>query len=182
MRFPRDKLGEFGLQPLERQLLERSYMQAQQLRELLGRLPFAAAFPARSIDELAAVSLLVDFPAGAVLFREGAVNHNLYLVCDGKVALEMCVPARGCIRLMTLGPGDLAAWSAVLGGGEMTATGVAVEPVRAIAASGPKLLELCQRDPAFGYLLMRRVAIEVSRRLVATRLQLLDLFAADSAT
>ncbi len=151
-------------------------MHTKQLRALLTSLPFSASLPERVVDELAAASLLVDFPGGATIFSEGAENHNLYLICEGRVALEMCVPARGCVRLMTLGPGDLVAWSALLGDGRMTATALALDEVKTIAASGPKLLALCEQDHEIGYFLMRRVAIDLSRRLVATRLQLLDLF------
>lgn len=155
-------------------------MKTDELRQLLGELAFSAELPDKVLDELAACATVSDYPAGAVLFREGSANENLYLICEGAVALEMCVPARGCLRLLSLGPGDVLAWSALLGQQPMTATAVATEPTRVVAASGRKLLALCEADHEVGYALMRRMAAALARRLVATRLQLLDLFAAEA--
>ena len=88
----------------------------------------------------------------------------------------MCVPARGCVRLLTVGAGELLAWSALLGRGEMTATATADEDTQVIAIPAPKLLDICESYPEVGYHLMRRLAHALSRRLLATRLQMLDLF------
>jgi CRP-like cAMP-binding protein len=59
----------------------------------------------------------------------------------------------------------------------MTCTAVTLDNVEAVVVTGAKLLELCEQDHEFGYHLMRRMATALSRRLLATRLQLLDLFA-----
>jgi CRP/FNR family transcriptional regulator, cyclic AMP receptor protein len=151
-------------------------MEKQQLRELLGELSFSADLPDEILEQIAAVSVVIDYPAGTVLFREGSQNQNLYLICSGSVALEMCVPARGCLRLLSLGPGDMVAWSALLGDGQMTATALVTEDTRVVAASADKLRKICESNHDVGYQLMRRMAEALSRRLLATRLQMLDLF------
>jgi CRP-like cAMP-binding protein len=89
----------------------------------------------------------------------------------------MSVPARGRVAVLSLGPGDVLAWSALLGGGRMTATARAVGPVTTLAFDAAALLALCESDHEVGYHLMRHLSAALSRRLVATRLQLLDLFA-----
>ena len=68
------------------------------------------------------------------------------------------------------------AWSALLGDGQMTATATALEDTRLISTAGQHLAELCNTNREFGYQLMTRVAEALAKRLVATRLQLLDLF------
>lgn len=166
---------------VERHLHPHSAMQQHELQEILSDVAFAAELPASVLGLLAAQSRVTDYPTGAVLFREGSENDNLYLICDGAVALEMCVPARGCLRLMSLGPGDMLAWSALLGRDQpMTATAIATEPTRVVAISGARLRELCDADHEVGYQLMRRMAVALSRRLLATRLQLLDLFSTET--
>jgi CRP-like cAMP-binding protein len=62
----------------------------------------------------------------------------------------------------------------------MTATAIAVEDTEAIAISAERLLEICQLNAQVGYELMRRMALALSKRLLATRLQLLDLFSAEA--
>lgn len=151
-------------------------MEQQQPRQLLNQLAFSADLPQHVLVELAAVSRIQRFAAGEMLFREGSQNHVLYLIVSGRVALDMNVPGRGKMRVLSLGPGDLVGWSAFIGQGRMTTSAETLEECEIIAVSGPKLLEICDRNPEVGYPLMRRTAVALSKRLLATRLQLLDLF------
>jgi len=52
----------------------------------------------------------------------------------------------------------------------------APEPVRLLALDSVRLHEACKQDPVFGYELMYRLLRVVSRRLQATRFQILDLY------
>jgi CRP/FNR family transcriptional regulator, cyclic AMP receptor protein len=155
-------------------------MQRQQLRELLQEVSFSADLPSEVLDAIAASAIVLDLPCGTVVFREGTENFNLYLLCEGSVSLEMCVPARGCIRFMSLGPGDMFGWSALLGQGQMTATATVEEDAQVIAIPSDRLLDICDTFPSVGYHLMRRMAHSLSQRLLATRLQMLDLFSTES--
>lgn len=154
-------------------------MERSDLRQQLQELSFSAVLSEPVLDQIVAVSSLVEFRSGAVLFREGSVIHTLYIICRGGVALEMCVPARGCVRLLSLGPGDMVAWSALLGGGTMTTTAVAIEDTQVIAIAAPELLRICNTHPDVGHQVMRRMAQSLAQRLVATRLQLMDLFSTE---
>ena len=62
----------------------------------------------------------------------------------------------------------------------MTATALVLENSVLIELPGAELLQLCEIDHDFGYALMRRLATTLSKRLVATRLQMLDLFSRDA--
>ena len=88
----------------------------------------------------------------------------------------MNVPTRGCLPILTLEAGDLVGWSALLGHAEMTATAVTLEETQVIAMTTTDLKNLCDQDHDIGYQIMRLVAMALSHRLVATRLQVLDLF------
>jgi CRP-like cAMP-binding protein len=155
--------------------------EVQAIKNLLGGLGWTSGLADRAIEELAAVSSLAEFSAGATVFREGEQNPYLYLIERGRVALDIHVPSRGKVRILSVGPGEMLAWSALLGGGVMTVSASALEDTRAIAASGPELLELCRANRELGFELMQRMAGALAQRLVATRLQLLDLFAPPSA-
>jgi len=144
---------------------------------LLGDLKFARGLPPRALEALATMAGVETVPQGKVLFREGTLVHDLFLVQTGFFKLEMNVPAKGAVTILTVGPGELLAWSALLGEGSMTATATAVEESRIITLPGEKLRTLCSVDTGFGYTLMRHLAAALSKRLLATRLQLLDSFA-----
>jgi CRP-like cAMP-binding protein len=59
----------------------------------------------------------------------------------------------------------------------MTASAVVVDDTEVIVAPTDKLRELSETNREFGFHLMRQMAGALSKRLIATRLQLLDLFA-----
>lgn len=151
-------------------------MTASLYRPCLEQLRFTAELPSAMLDALANLASLRQFAAGATLFHEGARHEALYLLCRGRVALEMGAAGRGAVRILSLGPGDVIGWSALLGDGPMTASAVALEPCEVLAIPGGELLALCEADHDAGYALMRQMATALSRRLLATRLQLLDLF------
>jgi CRP/FNR family cyclic AMP-dependent transcriptional regulator len=142
----------------------------------ISALEFARELSEAQRVQVAAAAELVQKERGAVLFREGELHPYLYFVQRGSVALEMAVPHKGSQRILTVGQGEVLAWSAVLGDGRMTATAIVTEPVQLIRFSAEKFSDLCIRERDIGWILMRGVAAAVAKRLVATRLQLLDLF------
>ncbi|REK10266.1 MAG: Crp/Fnr family transcriptional regulator [Planctomycetota bacterium] len=152
-------------------------MDSKVLADVLAKLRFSESLPDEVLQRVAAASKLEGYAAGSVLFREGMQNDVLMVVAVGRVALDMHVPGRGEVRILSLGPGDMVAWSALLGGGRMTTSAVALDDTQVVAISAADAQALCETDPTFGYHLMRQVAMALAHRLVATRLQLLDLFA-----
>lgn len=152
-------------------------MDTKQLAYVLQELRFSADLPQEVLEQLAAESTMQRMSAGAVVFREGGKNDDLYLIRSGRLALEMNVPGRGAVRILTLGPGEMVGWSSLLDQGKMTASAVAVEDTELVVAPAGKLRELSDANRDFGFHLMRQMADALSKRLVATRLQLLDLFA-----
>jgi CRP-like cAMP-binding protein len=154
-------------------------MDATQLLDALRQSTFASAFSPDLTRSLADGASWKRFPAGAVLFREGQPSDAFYVVHQGHVALDMTLPARGPTRLLTVGPGEIIAWSALVGNGRMTTSATAIDEVELIELSGAALLQRCETEPQLGYRLMRQLAAALAKRLLATRLQMLDLFFAD---
>lgn len=155
-------------------------MDATTLAEALQVSAFVAVLSPDVTQSLAEGARWKRCPAGTVLFCEGERSDAFYILHCGHVTLDMRLPARGCTQLLTLGPGEIVAWSALVGDGRMTATATAADEVELIELSGSELLKRCDADPQFGYHLMRRLAAALARRLLATRLQMLDLFAVDA--
>ena len=133
--------------------------------------------PDSHLKKLAVLAVEQHYATGSTLFQENAHHHTFYLVGKGIVSLDIHIPRRGPVRVLTVGPGEILAWSAILGDGTMTTSAITAEPVSVVAWPADKLLALCQADHEIGYILMQRIASALSRRLTATRLQLLDMFA-----
>ncbi len=134
------------------------------------------ALPASCRAELEAIANPKHWSPGVQLFQEGAEHDDIYVLLDGHVRLEMLVRDRGRVPLMTVGAGDILGWSPLFGGHVMTATAIALEPTHALAFDGKQLRELCAANHELGYYVMQHLAMTLSERLLATRLQLLDLF------
>ena len=68
--------------------------------------------------------------------------------------------------------------------GQTRSTGTArtLAPTKAIELNAGQVLTLCEHNPRFGYEFMRQVAVAISQRLSATRLQLLDVFGTEQRT
>ncbi len=150
-------------------------MDKQTLAKVLSKLHFTSKLPEAVQERLAATASGKKYAAGQVLFRENSQHEELMIIWTGKVALDMRVPGRGKIRVLTLGPGELVGWSALLGGGHMTTSAVVTEDAQIISLAGPELLAACESDHSFGYFLMNKVAGALASRLTDTRRQLLDL-------
>jgi CRP-like cAMP-binding protein len=136
---------------------------------------FLEGFPPEHLAPLAAVAKVIEVKRDDVIFQEGQKSPNIYLVAEGKVALEVWATGRGTICIQTVGPGRLLGWSPLLGGDSMTATARALEPTRLVALNAMQVLAACAQNTAFGVEFMRRTALALSRRLKATRLQLLEV-------
>jgi CRP-like cAMP-binding protein len=138
---------------------------------------FGAGLSPEAVARLAGISSLRDVPVGTELTKEGQITEAFSIVLSGRVALRMLVPERGMVTILTVEPGDVIGWSAVVPPHRGTANAVAIEPVRLLEMPGEALRSLLRSDHALAASVYPRILQAVSRRLSATRLQLLDLFA-----
>lgn len=137
--------------------------------------------PPLVVERLASLCTTLQVPAGVCLFTEGARDSRFSIVAEGQVDLKMNVPGRGDVRILSLGCGDMLGWSALVGGGRMTASATASRETTLLVADGGQLRAACLADHEFGFYIMEHLAVALARRLLATRLQLLDLFAENPA-
>lgn len=131
----------------------------------------------RHLRIVAGCASFARFPAGAMILREGEPADRFFVLRAGSVALEVASPERGAIVIQTLGPGDALGWSWLFPPFRWHLDAVAREPLAAIAFDGACLRTKCDADPELGHRLMGRFADLMLRRLQATRLQLLDVYA-----
>ena len=129
---------------------------------------------------LAAISRCIDLPEGKTIFREGEAADSVYLVVNGRIGLEICAPGIGCKRILTVQGGEILGWSALLGIEQLTATARTLAALRVVRVAGDEIRTLCDEHPRFGFEFMRCAALALGKRLNATRLQLLNLYAVDS--
>jgi CRP-like cAMP-binding protein len=143
--------------------------------EVLGGLCFLHDVGDEYLRQIASIAECLEVPAGRTVFREGDATAYIYLVAEGRVALEIQMPV-GAVRIETIGAGELLGWTPVLKAGPMTATARTLTPCRLIVLRAPQVLALFEHSPRLGLEFMRRTALALADRLNATRLQLLDVY------
>jgi CRP-like cAMP-binding protein len=142
---------------------------------------FVAGLEDAALDRLAGMARRRTAAAGEIVLGEGSRSDELGVVVSGRLALRMLVPERGMTTILTVEPGDLYGWSAIVPPNRATSTVVAVEAAELIAFDGMALRVALAADHDLAAAVYPRVLQAVSRRLEATRLQLLDLFAQHEA-
>jgi CRP/FNR family transcriptional regulator, cyclic AMP receptor protein len=147
----------------------------QTLEPLLRRHEFFAGLDPQYLALLTGCAANVTFAGGAFLFRQGTPAEKFFLITGGTVALEIAAPSR-VVTVQTLGEGEVAGFSWLMGPHQWQFDGRAVTRVRAIEMDGACLRAKCEADPRLGFDLMRRFAGVATRRLQATRLQIMDVY------
>ncbi len=108
--------------------------------------PAFGALPEGERKALAERFRLTPVRAGEVIVREGDGGRALYLVKQGRFAVDMGGPAGG-VRLGELGPGAFFGEVALLAGTPRTATVTALEEGELLAAEAADLEPLLRRYP-----------------------------------
>jgi CRP-like cAMP-binding protein len=144
--------------------------------QTLDKLAFFEGFPAEYLQPLANLANVVQVEADEVIFHEGEKSPNIFVVIEGKLALEIDVASGGATCIQSVGPGKLLGWTPILTLGPMTATARAVEPCRLATIKALQVRQACGDNPNFGLEFMRRTALALSRRLSTTRLHLADVY------
>jgi CRP-like cAMP-binding protein len=148
----------------------------QSMETILAEHPFVKGLTSEHLALLAGCASNERFAAGELLFEEGAPADHLFLVRQGKIAVEISTPGKGSIALLTIGQGDIIGWSWLVPPYRRRFSARAVELTRAIGLDGRCLREKCEQDVRLGYALLSRLVGVMAQRLEASRLQLLDLY------
>jgi CRP-like cAMP-binding protein len=150
----------------------------ESLEPILAKHAFFEGLEPAYLKLLVGCASNVRFAAGTYIFRQGEEASHFYLIRQGRVALEIHAPQRPPIVIETLDGDDILGWSWLIPPYLWRFDARIVEETRAIALDGKCLRAKCEEDHDLGYELLKRFAHIVTQRLQATRLQLLDVYAA----
>jgi len=145
---------------------------------MLCGMPLFSDLTDEHVGVIAKISSIRPVKENQEIFHEGDARDFLYVVLEGRIALEINVPTRGHIRILTVEPQEVLGWSSVADvAPKRTLTARAVTAGKLLAIDAGQLHAACEKDPVLGYAVMHHIANVIAGRLVATRMQLLDMFA-----
>ena len=150
--------------------------QSSALGDMLALAWLTQGVRAHTREVLSQLGELRTIPASQVLMREGEPSDFLAVVLSGRVALRVRVPERGPLTILTVEPGDVVGWSALVPPFRATSTGIALTETELAYFDGATLRAALAGDDNLAAEMYPVVLNAVARRLEGTRLQLLDLF------
>ncbi len=148
---------------------------------LLMEQPFFAGMRQVHLERLSYHAERATFTAGTRIFNEGGHAERFWVIRQGRVDLQTHVPGHGDVVVERLGPNAVLGWSWMFPAHLWHFGAVAVEPTLAIELDGPRVLQLCEGEPEFGFALTRRLVGMVIDRLQTTRARLIEVHAEPAA-
>jgi CRP/FNR family transcriptional regulator, cyclic AMP receptor protein len=134
--------------------------------------PFVQGMKAKHLKRLREAAMFKQFEPDEIVFREGEPAKCFYLICSGKIALKYRPHRESAPLVQFVGKNEILGWSWVFPPYQWHFDAQAIKPTSAIFFDGTRLRAECEKDPAFGYDLMKRMAAIVIKRLQFTRTQL----------
>lgn len=118
-----------------------------------------------------------SYRQGTMIFKEGSEATELYIMTDGRVAMEMelCpVPNRPAIPTPVdiVTKGQCIGWSALVEPHIYTLSARCMTNCIALSIKGDVLRKVMNEDTGLGYEVMKRLSKIISNRLMDTRLRL----------
>jgi len=142
-------------------------------KEILKKAELFWGLSDAQIDKIAEICREKSYEAGARLFSAGDGAHNLYIIEEGKVALEMEIRigqrTRKQATIAVLSKGQVVGWPALSKRPFCTMSAIATEDSKLIVLSREQFLRLCDEDGDLCRKVYYELAHLVNDRLENTR-------------
>jgi CRP/FNR family transcriptional regulator, cyclic AMP receptor protein len=137
----------------------------------VGQHPFAKPLSEAALKVISHGAREEVFKPGQVILRAGEPANSLYLIEEGKVAIESQERGKPKRTVQTIGAGMTLGWSWLFAPFTWRLQAHAVEQTRAVRLDGGHVLAQCGADPKIGYEIMKRVSQVVIERLQSLAIQ-----------
>lgn len=144
------------------------------IRNYLAGNRFFAGMEEGFIEFLAASASSTQIERGDVLFRQGTPADKFYLLRSGKVSVEIPALVGPVLQIQSLGDNQVLGWSWLIPPYRWNFQARVEEDSEVIEFDGSVILTRCERDPKFGFELLKRFAGLMSERLDAARQKMMD--------
>ena len=134
---------------------------------------FLLGMSSQDVGLIADCALIVHYPKGAVIFREGEDADRLFLIEDGQVALESDVGSE-LIVTETVSAGELLGLSWLFPPHKWRVTARACEATTAVAINGLLLRKYSERDRSLGFQLYKRFTEVMTHRFQSMRSRFIE--------
>jgi CRP/FNR family cyclic AMP-dependent transcriptional regulator len=113
-----------------------------------------------------------NYQPGTVITRQGEPSQKLYIVQEGKVAINRAIAFQKQLPITSVGPGEVFGWSSLVPPRILTASATATEKTTALAIDAEQLERYFRWEPQVGLIVMRNVAALVASRLKTVEMEI----------
>jgi CRP-like cAMP-binding protein len=147
--------------------------------EVIQQAYIFADLDATALELIASICSIREFNAGEVIFEENSTGQQLYVIIDGEVDIQVSpesigeTPGSRLATLTTLRRGESFGEMSLIDRGLRSATACCAQNETAvIIIPREQLIEVCERHPKVGYLLMRNLAADLAMKMRESGFQL----------
>lgn len=128
------------------------------------------------LKDIAALAKIEEYNSGDYVFREGDKAEKIYLVLEGRVAVEIEVGPGKKVVVYTETKGKMFGYPSLVKPHIFTTCARCLDKVKLITIKAEDLVEkVFKNDCRSGYLVMNKLAEIIAMKLKETRIQLLSL-------
>uniref|UniRef100_A0A7V3PSQ5 Cyclic nucleotide-binding domain-containing protein n=1 Tax=candidate division WOR-3 bacterium TaxID=2052148 RepID=A0A7V3PSQ5_UNCW3 len=155
------------------------------IKGFLKTIPEFDRLTEQQLEKIARIARVQSVKAGEPVDVQGQPADRFYILVSGRLAVVLTLDfgvVQQTYQIMTLGPGQLFAWSGLVGNPHYTAGSRALTDCAFLEFNVQELLNLFDQDPGLGYVMMRLVAQTIASRLRHLQLQLAQQYALREST
>lgn len=144
------------------------------IKDFLRGVPGFRRLADEHFDRIVPLARERQVKAGTVIDRQGDPAERFYVLMQGRVAVVLEVDfgvSCNSYIVTSLGPGEMFAWSGMVGNPKYTASGEALTDATVLEFRIGEMERVFDEDPELGYHFMRAIARIISSRLRHMQLQ-----------
>ena len=118
-------------------------------------------------DQLNGLFQVKDYAKGSKLFQTGDIAHDIFVLLDGKVSIQVKLSSRPekVDIVMLSQKGQLIGWSGLLGESYYTATAICQEETSLVQINGEEFMKVLMEDKEAGFGVLQKIISIISTRL-----------------
>jgi CRP/FNR family transcriptional regulator, cyclic AMP receptor protein len=149
-------------------------MSNQSTAEYLSGHAFFSGLSGDTLRFLCECSSTFAIKKAQVLFLQGENADKFYVVRKGRIAVQMPAIMGPILEIQALGKDQVLGWSWLILPYKWNFQAVAEEDSELLMFDGSAILARCEREPKFGYELLKKFAALMSVRLDVARQKMMD--------
>lgn len=143
-------------------------------KQSLSKCDIFSRLSSSELEKIASTTVEVQYEAGSTLFEEGDAATELFILQEGKVALQMTLLKEQAqmsrrITVDVSSSNEIVGWSAIVEPYIYTLSAVCLQKISALSISSVALRQLLEDDPKIGFAFVSGLLKVVASRLHDTR-------------